>query len=136
MQHKYLFLLVISIGLMRVSAAQACRCISPNPDRDAALIKEADAIVALDVLESEIGRGDIDEALFMPAKVKLQKIYKGDLQEGQELTIWSKAYGSCTHNLGAGGKAELLLFKQDKGYTLGAPCSYISIEAWEKLKQR
>lgn len=134
MLKKSLFLLIISLIVLNISAAQACRCVAPTTERDTALIEEAVAIVTLDVVESEISRGDIEENLFYPAKVKIRKTYKGDLQEGQELTIWSEAHGSCTHTLGAGEEVDVLLFKHDKGYVLGASCSYLSAEGWDKLK--
>lgn len=134
MLRKSLFLLITGLAVMNVSTAQACRCVAPTHERDVVLIEEADAIVTLDVLESEIARGEMKD-IFFPAKVKLRKVYKGDLEEGQTLTIWSGAHGSCTNTLSSGAEVDLLLYKHAKGYILGAPCSYLSAQGWEKLKQ-
>lgn len=106
----FLFLLIAAALMANATMGSSCSCIAIAPEREATLIKEASAIVALEVLESEITRGQMEDGLFLPAKVKLIQVYKGDLQDEQELTIWSEAYGSCTHSLGAGDKVDLLLF--------------------------
>jgi hypothetical protein len=126
----------VFVMLCNVSPLWACDCPGPTSERDDLVVKSADLIANVEVLDiskpdwSKVGGTDVD------IKIQLYNIYHNDMNavEGQEITVKNNMSDGCHLNIEKNARRDLMIVRMGGALRVAGMCSEISGAGWAKLK--
>ena len=119
------------------SLVQACSCIPPSTDTDAATLEYVDLIGRFEVVDRKqiisLETGILGEIVFT---LRADEIYYGSVNYNDSGMIVSKIFqDSCSFDLDEGSiHDDLMLFIKDDEYWVAGMCNDLSEEGWKRLK--
>lgn len=124
--------------VMASGGAMACKCVSPNAERDATILAEATAIARVRVISSDTRRyrGAAEDRYYSTSTVEIQEIYQGTLPDTSPLTVLTPFKGTCSRLLPKDTIQEVVVYERGDDLVVKSSCSRLSKDAWDQLRKK